>query len=257
MLKRWEEKKREEERLSPPTHLAPRSSAGLLHPDSPTGPSGAGTSRRSTVARGRGNHPRPGRRQVAVRPLRLLREPRRNGALPRALRPGGHGRPGQTPSPSLLDVLFQTQFQNGLRRACSKPCKRCAEGRSAFTVHDQAKERRVGPAESSERLNALCPVRALRVYVDRTDGFRKSEQLFVSCATSHLATEMTETYGSRIGAVDSAATESVGERDNGVGEDTCSYTDTSHQRTSEILQICSAILQETMRLVLALAWKMP
>ncbi|KAK0149941.1 hypothetical protein N1851_009321 [Merluccius polli] len=37
-----------------------------------------------------------------------------------------------------------------------------------------------------EQLNALCQVRALRVYVDRTAGFRKSEQLFVSCATSHL-----------------------------------------------------------------------
>ncbi|KAK0145714.1 hypothetical protein N1851_015374 [Merluccius polli] len=41
-------------------------------------------------------------------------------------------------------------------------------------------------SREQERLNALCPVRALRVYVDRTAGFRKSEQLFVSCATSHL-----------------------------------------------------------------------
>ncbi|KAK0130871.1 hypothetical protein N1851_034445 [Merluccius polli] len=41
-------------------------------------------------------------------------------------------------------------------------------------------------SQEQERLNALCPVRALRVYVDRTAGFRKSEQLFVSCATSHL-----------------------------------------------------------------------
>ena len=41
-------------------------------------------------------------------------------------------------------------------------------------------------SKEQERLNALCPVRALRVYVDRTAGFRKSEQLFVSCATSHL-----------------------------------------------------------------------
>ena len=76
--------------------------------------------------------------------------------LPRALRPGGHGRPSQTPSPSPLDVLFQTRFWNGLQRARSKPCKRRAEGSSAFTVHDQAKERRVGPAESSVEPQ-LCP----------------------------------------------------------------------------------------------------
>ncbi|XP_052450263.1 uncharacterized protein LOC128011656 [Carassius gibelio] len=35
------------------------------------------------------------------------------------------------------------------------------------------------------RLNALCPVRALRVYVERTAGFRKNDQLFVSWATPH------------------------------------------------------------------------
>ena len=147
-----------EERLSPPTHPARCSpspallrrltAARSVSPTQPTGPAGARTSRRSTVARGRGSHPRPGWRQVAVQPLRLLRGPGRNGALPEALRPGGCGRPGQTPSPSPLGVLFQTQFQEGLQRACSKPCKRRAEGRPAFTVHD-AKERRVGPAESS------------------------------------------------------------------------------------------------------------
>ncbi|XP_058483844.1 uncharacterized protein LOC131459867 [Solea solea] len=39
--------------------------------------------------------------------------------------------------------------------------------------------------EDEKRLNALCPVRALRIYVDRTKGFRKSNQLFVSWAPSH------------------------------------------------------------------------
>ena len=39
--------------------------------------------------------------------------------------------------------------RTGYRGLCSKPCKRRAEGRSAFTVHDQAKRRRVRPAESS------------------------------------------------------------------------------------------------------------
>ncbi|XP_049927771.1 uncharacterized protein LOC126407128 [Epinephelus moara] len=43
------------------------------------------------------------------------------------------------------------------------------------------------PFETAEdrRLNTLCPVRALRLYVDRTAGFRRSDQLFVSWATPH------------------------------------------------------------------------
>ncbi|KAI7790836.1 hypothetical protein IRJ41_002448 [Triplophysa rosa] len=36
-----------------------------------------------------------------------------------------------------------------------------------------------------ERLHALCPVRALRVYMDRTKTFRKSDQLFISWAPPH------------------------------------------------------------------------
>ncbi|KAI2661921.1 hypothetical protein H4Q32_007626 [Labeo rohita] len=38
------------------------------------------------------------------------------------------------------------------------------------------------PFSSSEdkRLNALCPVRSLRVYIDRTSAFRRSDQLFIS-----------------------------------------------------------------------------
>ncbi|KAJ8344349.1 hypothetical protein SKAU_G00316780 [Synaphobranchus kaupii] len=39
--------------------------------------------------------------------------------------------------------------------------------------------------KEESRLNALCPVQALRVYVDRTKGFRKSNQLFVSWASTH------------------------------------------------------------------------
>ncbi|KAL0151928.1 hypothetical protein M9458_052766 [Cirrhinus mrigala] len=40
------------------------------------------------------------------------------------------------------------------------------------------------PFSSSEdkRLNALCPVRSLRVYIDRTSAFRRSDQLFISWA---------------------------------------------------------------------------
>ncbi|KAJ8333524.1 hypothetical protein SKAU_G00415320 [Synaphobranchus kaupii] len=40
-------------------------------------------------------------------------------------------------------------------------------------------------SQEESRLNTLCPVRALRVYVDRTKGFRKSNQLFVSWASTH------------------------------------------------------------------------
>lgn len=36
-----------------------------------------------------------------------------------------------------------------------------------------------------ERLHTLCPVRALHVYLNRTAGFRKVDQLFVSWATPH------------------------------------------------------------------------
>ncbi|KAK7880711.1 hypothetical protein WMY93_032661 [Mugilogobius chulae] len=37
-----------------------------------------------------------------------------------------------------------------------------------------------------QQLHSLCPVRALRVYVDRTAGLRKADQLFVSWASSHM-----------------------------------------------------------------------
>lgn len=37
-----------------------------------------------------------------------------------------------------------------------------------------------------QKLNALCPVRALQVYVERTAGFRTCDQLFVSWATPHI-----------------------------------------------------------------------
>ncbi|XP_029958238.1 uncharacterized protein LOC115396492 [Salarias fasciatus] len=46
--------------------------------------------------------------------------------------------------------------------------------------------------QEHEALNALCPVRALRAYVDRTAGLRKSEQLFVSWAASHLGEPLTK-----------------------------------------------------------------
>ena len=36
-----------------------------------------------------------------------------------------------------------------------------------------------------QRLNSLCPVRALRTYMEKTRDFRRADQLFVSCALSH------------------------------------------------------------------------
>ncbi len=38
-----------------------------------------------------------------------------------------------------------------------------------------------------QRLNSLCPVRALHAYVKRTAGFRTHDQLFVSWSTHHLS----------------------------------------------------------------------
>ncbi|XP_051815406.1 uncharacterized protein LOC127537286 [Acanthochromis polyacanthus] len=45
--------------------------------------------------------------------------------------------------------------------------------------------------EDERRLNLLCPVRALCIYMDRTKGFRKSNQLFISWAPSHKGRALT------------------------------------------------------------------
>ncbi|XP_059199216.1 uncharacterized protein LOC131979287 [Centropristis striata] len=48
-------------------------------------------------------------------------------------------------------------------------------------------------ASSGElRSHALCPVRAVRTYVDRTGGFRRSDQLFVSWASPHRGKPITK-----------------------------------------------------------------
>lgn len=47
-------------------------------------------------------------------------------------------------------------------------------------------------SQEHERLHALCPVRALRIYVDRTAVFRNSEQLFVSWAPPHRGKPLTK-----------------------------------------------------------------
>ncbi|XP_049341328.1 uncharacterized protein LOC125805033 [Astyanax mexicanus] len=49
-----------------------------------------------------------------------------------------------------------------------------------FTSHNQ------------QRLNALCPVRALRIYVDKSKSFRKSDQLFVSWAKPYTGRAITK-----------------------------------------------------------------
>ncbi|XP_039529209.1 uncharacterized protein LOC120480253 [Pimephales promelas] len=43
-----------------------------------------------------------------------------------------------------------------------------------------------------QRLNALCPVRALQAYMTRTNAFRKSDQLFVSWAPPHLGSPISK-----------------------------------------------------------------
>ncbi|KAK7896412.1 hypothetical protein WMY93_021737 [Mugilogobius chulae] len=47
-------------------------------------------------------------------------------------------------------------------------------------------------AEERQQLHALCPVRALRVYVDKTASFRGTEQLFVSWAPPHRGKPLTK-----------------------------------------------------------------
>lgn len=41
-------------------------------------------------------------------------------------------------------------------------------------------------SEEHRRLHNLCPVRALRIYIDRTQSFRQGSQLFVSWAKPHV-----------------------------------------------------------------------
>ncbi|GAA6095931.1 uncharacterized protein LOC125138511, partial [Tachysurus ichikawai] len=55
------------------------------------------------------------------------------------------------------------------------------------------------PFSSAEdqRLNALCPVRALKAYMDRTNSFRRSDQLFVSWAPPHMGNPISKQRLSR------------------------------------------------------------
>ena len=41
-------------------------------------------------------------------------------------------------------------------------------------------------SEEHRHLHTLCPVRGLRIYVDRTQGFRKANRLFVSWSKPHV-----------------------------------------------------------------------
>ena len=43
-----------------------------------------------------------------------------------------------------------------------------------------------------QQSHALCPVRAVRMYMDRTRGFRRSDQLFVSWANPHKGKPITK-----------------------------------------------------------------
>lgn len=48
------------------------------------------------------------------------------------------------------------------------------------------------PSQDDQELNLLCPVRALRTYIDRSASFCQSEQLFVcfgGCTKGHLVTK--------------------------------------------------------------------
>ena len=43
-----------------------------------------------------------------------------------------------------------------------------------------------------QKLNELCPVRALRIYIERTRGFRESDQLFVSWMKPRMGKPITK-----------------------------------------------------------------
>ncbi len=48
------------------------------------------------------------------------------------------------------------------------------------------------PSTGSQELSLLCPVRALRVYIERSASYRKSEQLFVCFGNLKLSQNMEE-----------------------------------------------------------------
>ncbi|XP_036419056.1 uncharacterized protein LOC118802708 [Colossoma macropomum] len=47
-------------------------------------------------------------------------------------------------------------------------------------------------SDEQRRLHLLCPVRALRIYLNRTEEFKKTDQLFVSWARLHLGKPITK-----------------------------------------------------------------
>lgn len=79
------------------------------------------------------------------------------------------------------------QFSPGGDRVCLRPnpafVPKC--GGNCETLQLAALNLPSATAAEEGRLRALCPVRALRLYVERTSAWRKGDQLFVSWASSH------------------------------------------------------------------------
>lgn len=79
---------------------------------------------------------------------------------------------------SRVSLRFNPAFVPKVLQACD-PLELTAFQPPPFTSSDH------------QRLNTLCPVRALRIYVDRTAAFRLSDQLFVSWANPYKGKPIT------------------------------------------------------------------
>ncbi|XP_056436383.1 uncharacterized protein LOC130373776 [Gadus chalcogrammus] len=82
------------------------------------------------------------------------------------------------------------QFAPGISKVClgPKPAfvpKVVESTYRCLTVELSAFHPPLFSSAEEQRLNTLCPVRALHVYVSRSAAFRKGDQLFVSWATPH------------------------------------------------------------------------
>ncbi|KAK7933481.1 hypothetical protein WMY93_004377 [Mugilogobius chulae] len=87
-------------------------------------------------------------------------------------------------------------FQLLCNRPWAMPLRRdlvSQAGGEIFHAHPERLALWVWPLrEEHQQLHALCPVRALRVYVDKTASFRGTEQLFVSWSPPHRDKPLTK-----------------------------------------------------------------
>ncbi|KAK0148792.1 hypothetical protein N1851_010874 [Merluccius polli] len=90
----------------------------------------------------------------------------------------------------LLALTTAKRFAPGISKVCLRPNpvfvpKVVESTYRCRTVELSAFHPPPFSSVEEQRLNTLCPVRALHVYVSRSAGFRNGDQLFVSWATPH------------------------------------------------------------------------